>query len=199
MRACAVALGMPAKLMAWGCGCLAGGAHLRDHARAVHKGREELVQQLDLLVDGGVGEDGGEVVDGEDARLVLEDRQRQQPREGPRPPVLRRLAHREQVADDQPHHVEERERGERAERVGAVGEARRAELVVRLAPRLVLEHLVRVLEPDEALGRALVVRVLVGVVLERDLAVGVLDLGGGRVDAHAERLEVVGLAADHLE
>ena len=32
-------------------------------ARAVHEGREELVQQLELLVHGGVREDGCQVVD----------------------------------------------------------------------------------------------------------------------------------------
>ena len=42
--------------------------------------------------------------------------------------------------------------------------------------------------------RVLVVRVLIGMVDEGDVAVGALDLGGGGVHAQAQRLEVVRLA-----
>jgi len=156
------------------------------------------VQQLDLLVHGRRREEWRRVVDREDARLVLEHGEREQPREGPRARVLRPLAHREQVADDEPDNVEERHRREVLAGAAALVEAGLAELVVDVARLRVLEHLVRALVSDELFGRLGVVRVLVRVVLEGDGLVLLFYLCGAGIHAHAKDREEILRAAHYL-
>ncbi len=64
--------------------------------------------------------------------------------------------------------------------------------VVLLALLGIAEHVVGLGDLLEARLRLLVVRVAVGVVLTRELAVGLLDLLGGRLLVDPERLVVVG-------
>ena len=83
-------------------------------------------------------------------------------------------AHREQAAHHEPDDVEERHRGHRTPQARLVGRVHGAELVVLVALRRVLEHLVRALIADELLRRLRVVWPLVRVMLERDLPVRLL-------------------------
>src|SRR5439155_20019889 len=79
----------------------------------------------------------------------------------------------------------------RAEAAAVTGRGHVADLVVLLPLLLVAQDVVRRGNLLEAVLRVLVPRVRVRVVLLRELAVCLLDLGGRRVLGHAEYLVVV--------
>ena len=107
----------------------------------------------------------------------------------------------EQVGEDVAHRggveVEVAEAAEAAAGPGAGGE-RAGAAVVLLALLGVAEHVVGLGDLLEARLGLLVVGVAVGVVLARELAVGLLDLLGGRLLVDPERLVVVGTRCHRL-
>ena len=84
--------------------------------------------------------------------------------------------------------------GSNPARAGRRADARVAEPIVRRALVGVGEHRVRLRRLLELLLGVLVAGVAVGMVLERELAVGALDVLVGRVPRDAEHVVVVALA-----